>query len=115
MVSLPACTTIKNEKIENDKEPTTMGDIPDELVRKFSCDQCDYQTNHSTHLKRHQLGKHDGVKYSCNQCDRQFVRKDSLKEHQSSKHEGKVYSCNFCDFTCSYSSKLSHHNTKNHK
>ena len=44
-VSLPACT-LKNEKIENDIEPTMMGDIPDELARKFSFDQCDYQTNH---------------------------------------------------------------------
>ena len=81
----------------------------------LSCDQCDYQTNRYHCLKRHKLGKHDGIKYPCNLCDRQYSTKDNLKNHQDSKHQGKVYGCTYCEYNCENASKLSVHISRNHK
>ena len=59
---------------------------------KFCCDECEYKTNYYKDLKRHKLGKHEGVKFKCDQCDREFSQKSNLLRHIHCKHEvGKIF------------------------
>ena len=59
---------------------------------KFCCDECDYKTKFSGDLKKHKLGKHEGVKFKCDQCDREFSQKSNLLRHIHCKHEvGKIF------------------------
>ena len=71
------------------KTRTSFLDFSHTDKRKYTCDECDYQTDRNTNLKRHKLGKHAGVKYSCQQCDGQFSTQDNLKRNWYSKHDGK--------------------------
>ena len=81
----------------------------------YSCDECEYKTVNTDHLKRHILGKHEGVKFKCDQCPREFTTKTNLQTHVHSKHEGKKYSCEQCSIEFTHPSSLSKHKTKYHK
>jgi len=80
----------------------------------YFCDECDHQTTNVFNLKRHKLGKHEGVRYKCDECDREFVRKDNLQTHKQSKHEGKKYPCEQCGSEFSHPTNLSKHKAKSH-
>ena len=81
----------------------------------YSCDECDYKTKKSDHLKRHRMGKHEGVKFQCHQCKREFSTKTNLKTHVQSKHEGKTYECEKCNIVFNLPTTLSLHRAKYHK
>lgn len=53
-----------------------------------SCDECEYKTKYSGHLKKHKLGKHLGVKFKCDQCENEFSTRSNVRKHTKSKHEG---------------------------
>jgi len=82
---------------------------------RYACENCDYQTKYLYHLKRHNTGKHSGVKFACDQCDLQFSFRTNLHTHRQSKHEGKRYNCGQCDFENGNPSNLSIHKAKMHK
>ena len=64
------------------------------------CSLCDYRATHPTHLTRHYLHKHEGVRYPCSQCDYQATWPGSLQKHIQNIHDDKtVYSCDLCDYT----------------
>ena len=52
----------------------------------YSCDECEYKTNKSNNLKRHKLGKHQGVKFKCDKCSCEFSQQGHLQTHIKSKH-----------------------------
>ena len=76
---------------------------------KYTCNQCDFKALHQSHLTRHRQSKHEGVKYNCNQCDFQSTRQDHLTAHIQSKHEGVRYACNHCDYEATQQSHLNYH------
>ena len=74
---------------------------------KYSCDQCEYQTERKINLKTHKETKHDviyraplqdtlktqkkcideGIKFTCSYCKFKASKKANLDRHQQSKHE----------------------------
>ena len=53
----------KNNGIFNDTSYST----PQTLSKKFSCNQCDYESSWRHNLIRH-IQSHEGIKHACNQC-----------------------------------------------
>ena len=68
-----------------------VGDFEKNPDGSHSCDECEYKTKYSEHLKKHKLGKHLGVKFKCDQCDKVFSTKSNVQKHKRSKHEGKIH------------------------
>ena len=83
---------------------------------KYSCDKCDYYTNHQTSWNRHvkttmHIEGHRGTRSDkkeptqCPHCDyksknSQLMRKHILNKHKSSQEREKEYThyCKACDF-----------------
>ena len=68
--------------------------------KHLQCDKCDYQTNNSSHLKRHMLRHSDapngGRDFVCELCHKAFYTNKELKKH-SLIHSGiKPYKCDIC-------------------
>ena len=80
----------------------------------YVCDQCDYMTMNSGHLRTHIKSKHEGVKYYCDQCDKKFTLQTSLTAHIKSKHEGIKYPCEQCGKKFTSQSSLTHHIRSKH-
>jgi len=105
----------------------------------FSCTECEYVTNRSHDLRRHQKvhtrtdskikkqpihKKKESKerknetdlkkKYSCNKCDFSVASKVKLQRHQRDNHK-KKFPCNKCVFISSSSKKLKTHKEANHK
>ena len=81
----------------------------------YSCDKCEYKNIRPSHLKKHILGKHLGVKFKCDLCEREFSSKSNLLIHIQSKHEGKKYRCEECNVEFIHPAMLSQHRAKYHK
>ena len=76
---------------------------------KFSCQDCDYKTNQSSHLKQHVEGIHEGVCYKCEQCDYKGTTRSDLKRHVENRHNGIFYSCDQCSHKARTKSNLKVH------
>ena len=73
------------------------------------CNQCDYESSHTGHLRVHLL-KHSGDKPNkCNQCDFASSLAGNLKTHLKIHSGEKSNKCNQCDFASSYASALRRH------
>ena len=83
-------------------------------VKKYPCQQCEYQANQLGHLKHHIKVKHDGFKYQCQQCDYQTSWTKNLRQHIKVKHEGIKYQCQQCDFQAKYPTGLQYHVKSKH-
>lgn len=81
------------------------------LNKKYQCEHCEYNTNHSSHFKRHIKMVHDKIKdFHCNKCDASFSTNSCLKIHIKIVHDKiKDYHCNICDYSCSINSHLQQH------
>jgi len=84
---------------ECDKVFTTRNNLRDHLrehnpnskQEKFSCKDCNYSTNKSTHLKRHVEAKHlPPGEYLCQECGKVCTTSDNLKSHISQKHNSRM-------------------------
>ena len=64
-----------------------VGNLERNIDGKFSCDECEYKTNKTWHLKVHKSAKHEGIRFRCDQCHREFSQKSSLHTHIKWKHE----------------------------
>ncbi|XP_072379052.1 uncharacterized protein [Diabrotica undecimpunctata] len=73
-------------------------------VKKFSCDQCDFQTTLRRYLKEHLKAHEPPTLYKCDQCDFSSHHKQAITHHNlkhKSIDEVKSYQCS----NCSYSAK----------
>jgi len=52
---------------------------------KCGLDDCDFKSEHSKSVRRHQAQKHRGINYSCDQCSYKG-RDDNLKRHKERVH-----------------------------
>ena len=55
-------------------------------VKRYSCNECNFQCKDKSNLRRHVRAKHGGVRYTCNQCQFVAVYRSTLKMHVKSKH-----------------------------
>ena len=79
-----------------------------------ACQFCDYKTQKSSHLKRHEL-THTGKKYKCHDCPKSFNEITKLRTHQNSKHQGQArYKCDKCSRTFSSKGGIMYHQQTKH-
>ncbi|XP_045172803.2 zinc finger protein 729-like [Mercenaria mercenaria] len=79
-----------------------------------TCQFCDYKTQKSSHMKRHEL-THTGKKYKCHDCPKSFNELTKLRTHQNSKHQGQArYKCDKCSRTFSSKGGIMYHQQTKH-
>ena len=68
------------------------------VSRSKKCNQCDYASSHTDHLRFH-LKTHSGKKSNrCKQCDYAPSYASDLRKHLKSHSGEKSNKCNQCDF-----------------
>ena len=74
--------------------------------QKYACEDCDYSTTQSGHLRRHWTAKHTEERFKCDLCGSTFTIANTLSRHIASKHNGLTFKCavDECPYTalCSY-------------
>ena len=56
-------------------------------IKKYSCGQCEYQTNFPHDLRRHKSVIHEGYKpFACDMCDYRAIQTSDLKKHKMRRH-----------------------------
>ena len=55
-------------------------------THEFACEQCDYKSPSTTHLKRHNETAHKTKRLSCNICERKFNKSETYEKHKKSAH-----------------------------
>ena len=64
---------LKDANVKNKKS--------NEIIKTKKCNQCDYESSHTGHMRTH-LKMHSGEKSNkCNQCDYSSSETDNLKIH----------------------------------
>ena len=84
------------------------------LIKKYPCEECNYQALRKSHLTRHQQSVHIGMKYPCGECDYQASQKSHITSHQQSVHMGKKYPCEKCDYQATQKSHITLHQKSVH-
>ena len=84
------------------------------LIKKYPCEECNYQALRKSHLTRHQQSVHIGMKYPCGECDYQASQKSHITSHQQSVHMGKKYPCEKCDYQATQKSHIILHQKSVH-
>ncbi|CRK94417.1 CLUMA_CG007924, isoform A [Clunio marinus] len=70
---------------------------PLELLEKFACDLCDFETYDKNYIKHHKLTKHSMKRdHICEKCGKGFATNKILKAHMLHIHEEKQFSCDKC-------------------
>ena len=49
--------------------------------KRFSCNLCDFSTDYTFNIKRHQLTYTKEKKIVCGQCEKRFIRKSYVNMH----------------------------------
>ena len=85
----------------------------------YKCTQCDLKTLSKSHIKRHMIWKHSGIRYDCGECNYQTAYKKSLKRHKWGAHQiiaESALTCAQCDNKYPFDSQdlLSQHIKKHH-
>jgi uncharacterized Zn-finger protein len=82
---------------------------------RFECDVCDYGTDNSTSIKRHEEN-HAGVRYLCPTCSREFTENGSLQQHVRNVHDmRKDFECPECLLMFGEASDLKKHRESVHE
>ena len=67
-------------------------------AKKYSCDQCDYESIDKRHLKTHVDSIHLGLRpFKCDTCESTFTQKPHLNTHKKTVHSKNEYQCRNCD------------------
>ena len=62
------------------------------IAKKYQCDQCKYETDNRSHLRRHQNCKHINFKpYYCYVCYEEFARSEKVRSHFLKDHPDVEY------------------------
>jgi len=83
--------------------------LPNELSKKYKCDQCDTKYTQSGSLATHIKSVHEGVKFKCEKCPVTATQRASLKIHVQAVHDKIRYYCNVCDYSSTQKSILNKH------
>ena len=76
----------------------------------IKCSKCDFRSKSERQAEEHNQTKHNGVKYTCNQCDYESEILKELKGHQNEKkHEGMKFQCHLCKYRATLQSNLKIH------
>ena len=94
-----------NGEYLNDICATKENIVQTELA-KFQCQDCEYQTDHSSHLKQHVSSIHKKAKHPCKECDKVFATTSGLGEHRRGTHNGIRLQCDECDNVFAYASGI---------
>ena len=78
-------------------------------VKRFKCDQCQFETSAKATIKQHKSSKHEGITYKCDQCDKKFYDKKLLKHHILIEHDKFRFECSVCHFMCKTTETLKNH------
>ena len=76
--------TMEND-MEHDVE-TESEDVTFTQTNILKCEQCNYTSQYSHHMKRHKNAAHDGVKFPCEICDYKSSFQTNLARHKKQKH-----------------------------
>ena len=77
------------ETFENTMENDYKTELEDAMYTKtnnFKCEQCNYTSHYSHHIKRHKDAAHSGIRFPCDICDDKFSFSHSLTRHKKRKH-----------------------------
>ena len=55
-------------------------------LKDYKCDQCEYTAKQRTHVNRHKLSIHEGMRYHCQKCNYQGKQKSYLGKHINIVH-----------------------------
>ena len=84
---------IKNHMIREHKEQmhsiVTDPSQRSQIVKQYTCDQCDKRYGTVSHLNEHKNSVHNGIKYPCSLCDKAYTKRSGLKVHMKSVHSSK--------------------------
>jgi len=84
-------------------------------VKKYQCDQCDFEAVKLRMLKQHKVSAHEAESlFPCDKCDYQALSPHILKVHKTSKHDRVEYRCEMCDYTTNWAANLTTHRRKKH-
>ncbi|XP_033210151.1 zinc finger protein 761-like [Belonocnema kinseyi] len=88
-------------------------------LQLFSCERCEYRTNHEGDFSRHLATCHLQVsrkRYNCDKCSRSYNWLRDLTRHQRLKHAAVIplFICDYCGFRTNLKSSLATHITKRH-
>ena len=86
-------------------------------MKKYPCDNCDYEAFDQSTLKQHKRVVHKKEKnYPCNLCDKKFSYATALKNHAKVVHNPDVKDekCDQCDFETQTKDKLRRHKNTHH-
>ena len=64
---------------------------------KHQCDQCKYETEWISNLKRHKDRIHQEQKFCCDICGKKYIQKTHLKEHKRTHTGEKPFKCENCN------------------
>ena len=79
-------------------------------VKKIlSCTMCDYRSNDSSHMRRHEKIHSDEKPYKCSKCEKTFRNLSNLKRHESCHAGDKPFLCSRCDYRCNQLFDLKKH------
>ena len=78
-------------------------------IKLNKCNQCNYSSTRTDHLRAHVQNRHDEKVHKCNQCNYSSSRADYLRGHEQ-KHTGKKsYRCSQCKFAIFHAWSLRTH------
>ena len=91
------------------------------VVKRFYCDQCEFNSAYSGSVGNHKKWMHLMLKPKqifkkkyCDYCDRSFTTNQMLQNHIDNKHLGIKQECSQCGYTCTTSQVLKWHMVAKH-
>lgn len=81
---------------------------------RFTCDHCQYKTNHkgrlSCHVREKHLPQHPNLNV-CNKCEKNYTQPSSLLRHSKFCGLTKEAKTSLMSFTCDHCNYRTHHKT----
>ena len=79
------------------------------VVKLYSCDKCEFETNQPSTFQNHVLYIHTGRQIQCDKCDKKYFSMSHLKEHIDGTHEAVMQICETCNFKTNKKRHLERH------